>query len=133
MRIPHLQPAHVHAGTRSVAHSGPLQVDPPWAEGPSAWVLRPTRRISVLVVADAETHRDFRGPRGGTFGSRGGAPSRGSFEHWISCIKEVDLMGEGHEFRWGGVAGIGAVVLAIIAFLIIGSPPAIGTPTRRRS
>jgi hypothetical protein len=34
-------------------------------------------------------------------------------------------MGEGHEFRWGGVAGIGAVVLAAVASLIMGSPPAI--------
>ena len=34
-------------------------------------------------------------------------------------------MGEGHEFRWGGMAGIGAIVLAIVAFLIMGSPPTI--------
>jgi hypothetical protein len=39
-------------------------------------------------------------------------------------------MGEGHEMRWGGVAGIGAVVSAIIASLMIGSPPAITDSTR---
>jgi hypothetical protein len=34
-------------------------------------------------------------------------------------------MGKGHELRWGGLAGLGAVALAIIARLILGSVPAI--------
>lgn len=34
-------------------------------------------------------------------------------------------MGKGHELRWGGLAGLGAVALAIIARLVLGS----GVPT----
>jgi hypothetical protein len=35
-------------------------------------------------------------------------------------------MGKGHELRWGGLAGLGAVALAIIARLVLGnSVPAI--------
>jgi hypothetical protein len=30
-------------------------------------------------------------------------------------------MGKGHELRWGGLAGLGAVALAIIARLVLGS------------
>ena len=32
-------------------------------------------------------------------------------------------MREGHEMRWGGLAGIGAVIFAIIARLVMGSTP----------
>lgn len=34
-------------------------------------------------------------------------------------------MGEGHQLRWGGIAGIAAVVLAIVARLVVGSVPAV--------
>jgi hypothetical protein len=34
-------------------------------------------------------------------------------------------MGKGHEMRWGGLAGIGAVVLALTARLVLGSAPAV--------
>jgi hypothetical protein len=33
------------------------------------------------------------------------------------------LMREGHEMRWGGLAGIGAVILAIIARIVMGGAP----------
>jgi hypothetical protein len=33
------------------------------------------------------------------------------------------LMREGHEMRWGGLAGIGAVILAIVARIVMGGAP----------
>ena len=33
-------------------------------------------------------------------------------------------MREGHDLRWGGLAGVGAVVLAIVARLVMGGAPA---------
>jgi hypothetical protein len=40
-------------------------------------------------------------------------------------------MGKGHELRWGGLAGLGAVALAIIARLVLGSsvPAITDTPS----
>jgi hypothetical protein len=40
-------------------------------------------------------------------------------------------MGEGHQLRWGGIAGIAAVVLAIVARLVVGSVP--GTTSTPRT
>lgn len=39
-------------------------------------------------------------------------------------------MGTGHEMRWGGVAGIAAVIVAIIARLVLGSVPVATDSTR---
>src|SRR5689334_17587218 len=33
------------------------------------------------------------------------------------------LMREGHDLRWGGLAGVGAVILAIIARIVMGGAP----------
>jgi hypothetical protein len=47
-------------------------------------------------------------------------------ERWnyrLGTSEEMVLMRGGHELRWGGLAGIGAVVFAIIARLVMGSTP----------
>ncbi|HEV7932770.1 MAG TPA: hypothetical protein VGP70_10705 [Actinomadura sp.] len=38
-------------------------------------------------------------------------------------------MTEGHELRWGGAAGVGAVVFALLGRLVMGNPPAITDST----
>jgi hypothetical protein len=48
-------------------------------------------------------------------------------ERWnyrLGRSEEMVLMREGHDLRWGGLAGVGAVVLAIIARLVMGGAPA---------
>lgn len=38
-------------------------------------------------------------------------------------------MGEGHEMRWGGLAGTGAVILAIVGRIVLGGLPRVTDPT----
>lgn len=38
-------------------------------------------------------------------------------------------MGEGHEMRWAGLAGIGAVILAIVGRIVLGGMPRVTDPT----
>jgi hypothetical protein len=46
-----------------------------------------------------------------------------------SLLREMVLMGEGHEMRWGGVAGIGAVVLGIIGGIVMRGAPKVTDAT----
>ncbi|MCO6010844.1 hypothetical protein NE236_38385 [Actinoallomurus purpureus] len=38
-------------------------------------------------------------------------------------------MGEGHEMRWGGLAGIGAVIFAVVGRIVMGGMPRLTSPS----